>query len=629
MSQSNYKYKVGELRPSQILFSYGVGSVVDLPNLSAMVMGLEDWDSNRAIELGEERLLAAVRRELGSQVKKLLSPPIPPEDSSNSSPFDENARIGIPVAPFPGWMVCPRCRILAPLQSGFFEIKDNPYRPDQTRYVHKNCSKVQKPPAVIPARFLVACKHGHLDDFPWRYFVHRGNTDCNGPLRLEEYGVSGAATDIVVKCDGCSTPPRRLSDAFGDSGKKHMPRCRGRHPHLRSFDETCSEQMKSILLGASNSWFPITLSALSIPTDEGILGQLVEQHWTALGKATSPEKLEGILDAMQAIGQLQEFSKYPLDDIWAIVEQKQTGLLGAQADTVKDLKTPEWEVFSAANPAQNTKEFQLRPVAPPTGYEHWFSQVVLVERLREVRALIGFTRIQSPGDFVDAGEIPDEYQVRLSRNAPKWVSTTEVKGEGIFLQFKEAAVRQWEQQPGVREHERQSWEAHKQWCRIRSLDPDQVRFPGIRHMLLHSFSHVLMRQLAIECGYNAASLRERLYSKRPDEENGPMAGLLIYTAAPDSEGTLGGLVNLGEPITLGHHITQALEQVRLCASDPLCAEHTPFQGTASLHWAACHACLFSPETSCERGNKYLDRSLLIPTVQKSDLAFFQAVGVTQ
>lgn len=623
MNQSNYKYKVGELRPSQILFSYGVGAVVDLPNLSAIVMGLEDWDDSRAIELGEERLLAAVRRQLGSQVKKLVSPPMPPEDTSNSSPFDENARIGIPVAPFPGWMVCPRCRLLAPLQSGFFELKDNPYRPDQTRYLHKNCSKAQKAPAVIPARFLVACKHGHLDDFPWRYFVHRGNSNCNGPLRLEEYGVSGAATDIVVRCDGCDTPSRRLSDAFGELGKKNMPCCRGRHPHLRNFDDTCDQQMKSILLGASNSWFPITLSALSIPTESGKLEQLVQQYWTSLSKASSPQTLEAVLQALQAIGQLQELSKYPLNDIWAIVERKTTGVVGANADVAKDLKTPEWQIFSTANPAQNTKEFQLRLVAPPTGYERWFSRVVLVERLREVRALIGFTRIQSPGDFVDAGEIPEDYRVDLSRNAPRWVPTTEVKGEGIFLQVKESMIRVWEQLPQVRQHEKKSLEAHKHWCRIRSLDPEKVMFPGSRYTLLHSFSHALMRQLAIECGYNAASLRERIYSKPSDKDNSPQAGLLIYTAAPDSEGTLGGLVNLGEPTTLGYHISQALEQMRLCTSDPLCAEHTPSLGTASLHWAACHACLFSPETSCERGNKYLDRSLLIPTVQTADLAFFK------
>ncbi|MBD2450098.1 DUF1998 domain-containing protein [Nostoc sp. FACHB-152] len=628
MSQSNYKYRVGELRPSQILFSFGVGAVLDLPNLSVMVMGLEDWNTFLGVvELGEQRLLAAIRRELGQQVKKLLAPPIPAEDGSSGSPFDEYARTGIPVAPFPGWMVCPKCRLLAPLYP-YFQLKENPYRPDQTRYVHLNCSKSQKKdPTAIPSRFLVSCDRGHLDDFPWLYFVHRGNTACKGPLRLEEYGVSGSPTDIVVKCSGCNIE-RRLSDAFGELAKKNMPRCRGRHPHLRSFDESCDEQMKTILLGASNSWFPITLSALSIPVTSNQLEQLIEQNWTVLGKANDLNALEVLLQALSAIGQLQEFSKYKTGKIWAVIQQKQLQQQSNLDDeNVRDLKTPEWQIFSSADPNLNTPDFQLRPVNPPSGYEKYFSQVVLVERLREVRALIGFTRIQSPGDFIDSGQILTEHRVALSRSKPKWVPASEVKGEGIFIQFQETILHQWEKNQQLRDYERQAFDAHKKWCNIRSLDPDKVKFPGIRYILLHSFAHALMRQMALECGYNAASLKERIYSKRPEEEGGPMAGILIYTAAPDSEGTLGGLVSLGEPKTLGYHIDQALEQMRLCASDPLCAEHTPFKGATSLHWAACHACLFSPETSCERGNKYLDRAVLIPTVLTTDLAFFPEVKV--
>ena len=103
-------------------------------------------------------------------------------------------------------------------------------------------------------------------------------------------------------------------------------------------------------------------------------------------------------------------------------------------------------------------------------------------------------------------------------------------------------------------------------------------------------------------------------------------GVLIYTAAPDSEGTLGGLVSLGKPETLERHLDQALDNVRLCASDPLCAEHHPYRDGITLHAASCHACLFAPETSCERGNKYLDRAVLVSTVEtgeQSDLAFFE------
>jgi Domain of unknown function (DUF1998) len=134
----------------------------------------------------------------------------------------------------------------------------------------------------------------------------------------------------------------------------------------------------------------------------------------------------------------------------------------------------------------------------------------------------------------------------------------------------------------------------------------------------------LIRQFAIECGYATASIRERIYSRAPGGDREPMAGILLYTAAPDSEGTLGGLVALGGPKMLGRHLDQALDSMRLCASDPLCAEHHPMRDGLTLHGAACHACLFLPETSCERGNKYLDRSVLASTVDSDGLAFFSA-----
>lgn len=426
MSQANHRYRVGELRPSQILFSYSVGAVADLPSLSVMVMGLEDWDDDFSIELAEERLLAAVRRELGHQVKKLQAPPIPSEDSA--SPFDEAARVGIPVAPFPGWMVCPKCQRLAPLQSGFFLLKTNLYRPERNYYVHENCPKTLKPPRVIPVRFLVACEHGHLDDFPWLYFSHRGNTDCPGPLRLEEQGISGTAADIVLRCDGCNVSPRRLSDAFGELGKQHLPSCRGRHPHLRSFED-CDQQMKGILLGASNSWFSISLSALSIPAASGKLEQLVEQHWAALGKTSSLETLAVVLDATQAIGQLQELKPYEVEAIWAAIEQKRAG---GEGDSYQDLKTPEWQVFSAANPSQNTKDFQLIPVSPPHRYEAYFSQVVLIERLREVRALIGFTRIQSPETLPIREKFRESIRSKLAVSRLNGCQRQKLKERGFF-----------------------------------------------------------------------------------------------------------------------------------------------------------------------------------------------------
>ena len=139
-------------------------------------------------------------------------------------------------------------------------------------------------------------------------------------------------------------------------------------------------------------------------------------------------------------------------------------------------------------------------------------------------------------------------------------------------------------------------------------------------MLLHTVAHLLIRELALECGYNAASIRERIYADIEGEV--PQAGILIYTAAADSDGTLGGLVDLGKPENLGRLLKQALSRAGICSSDPLCAEHDP-EKDRSLHAAACHACSFVAETSCERGNRYIDRAFVVPTIEVADAAFFK------
>ena len=178
------KSEVGELRPSQLLLTFGVGAIVDLPNMSVMVMGLDDWpDRSTPRKSGKTGYCWACRTRLGHQVKKLLTPPRAEESlSGQTSWFDEAHQIGVPVVPFPRWMVCPKCRLLAPISSNLFEPKTPPYRPDKARYVH-NCTTQGASPTVIPARFLVACKHGHLDDFPWLEFIHRGQDRLQGAVR--------------------------------------------------------------------------------------------------------------------------------------------------------------------------------------------------------------------------------------------------------------------------------------------------------------------------------------------------------------------------------------------------------------------------------------------------------------
>lgn len=213
MSASQTKpVRVGELRPSQLLLTYGVGAIADLPNISAMVMGLEDWPVQQTIAISEDRLLASVREELGSQVSELRAPPPAPDITPGVLPDDAVLAIGVPVAPFPRWLVCPQCRLLAPIGSGLFELVPNLFKPEKAHYRHRNCY-AKRPVPAIPMRILTACGHGHMDDFPWVDYSHRGQPCATPELRFTEHGTGDEPSELFVSCTQCSAS-RLMAEAL-------------------------------------------------------------------------------------------------------------------------------------------------------------------------------------------------------------------------------------------------------------------------------------------------------------------------------------------------------------------------------------------------------------------------------
>jgi len=334
--------RIGELRPSQLQHTFGIGAIVDLAHVSVMVMGLDDWKRPFCREIVEERLLAAVREQLGGQVDSLVAPPLPRSHEGLFAADDDSNAIGVPVAAFPRFMRCPWCNTLAGLESSLFALKPNPFRPGQTKYVHRNCRNPKvRQPWVLPARFLVACTNGHLDDFPWDYFVHQGKS-CGQPmLELRETGVSGEAAEVQVECTTCQAK-RRMSGAFGEEGRESLPPCRGRRPHLRDFEEKpCGAPSRAILLGASNSWFGVHLSALSLPVAGGGIAELVDRHWDALKNVDSPM----VIAFLRKENRLLAFNDYSDPELMeAIVQRKAMRPVSDAA--AGDLKAPEWEVFS-------------------------------------------------------------------------------------------------------------------------------------------------------------------------------------------------------------------------------------------------------------------------------------------
>jgi hypothetical protein len=610
------KTPVGEVRPSQLLWTYGPGALVDLPSLSVVTMGIDQWERNRCQPIDEARLLAAVRRVLGPQVDSLRMPPI--HEGEAPDVWSPDANVGVPVKPFPRWLRCVKCGLLSEFDLGLFDIKINRYRPELTRFVHRGCkgSKGDQPARdvdAVPARFLLACRDGHLDDFPWHYFVHGGPSTCRGTLRFFESGASLQTENLWVRCDECQSA-RSMAHAFGKSGRENLPRCRGRHPHLDRYDPECSEQARAVLLGATNSWFPSTISALAIPMGRDPISQLVRDGWEYFADLDGEAEVAVTVKTLRKTGALPGIEKHDPAAIWSVVQAMKGGET-VSAVSEADIKGPEWEVLIQPNPPTDWPHFMSRPVAVPAGFAGRIASVLLLERLREVNALVGFTRVEAPEESASDDERPK--MAGLSWGAPTWVPAAQVHGEGIFIRFDEEALREWAEKPSVKERDRLIREGHKGWRNARKLDPNEG-YPGIRHAMLHTLSHLLIRETALECGYNAASIRERVYADA--EADAPQAGILIYTAAADSDGTLGGLVDLGRPENLGRLLRQALARAGICASDPLCAEHDPAKDR-SLHAAACHACAFVAETSCERGNRYLDRALVVPTVETADAAF--------
>jgi hypothetical protein len=586
--------RAGKLRPSQAVTQSGPGSLIDLPTLSMIVMAADDWDLSRSRRIDEPRLARRLR------VNTFRSPPY----------LDGKNEIGgVPATVFPRFLICPACRRLTRFTDFSFDSRRSEFTCRAPACPGKGKA------TAYPARFMVACAKGHLDDFPWHRYVHGPGIECDAELVLEDTGETGALTDLWVKCP-VHDKSANLGQTFGPAGREQLPICSGARPWLGDADPRgCVEQPRVLLRGASNAYFPIVESALSIPPWSDPLQIALGIYFEQLVKVDSPEKFEMWLELNNA----PELDQFEPEQLWSALSRRRQGV----EDSELDLRQEEWRALQAEpGTIDPSAEFQAESVAVPGEIDEFVERVVLLERLREVRALRGFTRIDPIPDLGEMGEVEALRSgmapvMRMGR--PSWYPGVEFRGEGIFIQLDEEAVRAWEERPEVEEAMSRKVQAEEAWAQARGFELAAPR-PG-RYVLLHSLSHALIRQLALDCGYAATALRERIYSST--DPAFPQAGILIYTATPDSDGSLGGLVEMGTPEELGPLVERALRDAELCAGDPYCAGHGPMEAER-LNGAACHACLLVSETACENGNRYLDRATLVPTLRVSGIAICPA-----
>ena len=590
----------GQVRRSQVITTWGPGALIDLPTNSGILGGLDTWPKIGTLEqVIDQRVTRKISLLTGIQEPLLFAPP--PDSTLPGEP-----KQGIGVWRFPQWVV---------VQEELSGDGSGRSRRLVSRKALDEKGRFDGRP-VVPTRFVQACPRGHIEDVGWHWFVHGSGDPCRRRLWLDEQGTGGDLSDLTVRCE-CKKS-RRLSEA-ADLSLNALGTCHGSRPWLGMQNrEDCGLPSRLLIRTAANAYFPQVLRALSLPDHRTGVQEAVDSLWQMLETMESPAELQVMRKVPQVASKL---AGYDDDEVLAAIAELKQG-----PATERPIKTVELDALLAAptgfgDDVPVDQNFHARRLPDSLWRKSDLSDdiaaVIQLHRLREVLALLGFTRFESITPDIDG-----EYETDVERAdialEPKWFPAVENRGEGIFLQLDAGAVTSWLGRAEVKQRLDELVTGHTRWMEDRKTSR---AFPGGPYVLLHTLAHLLMQSLAMTCGYPATSIRERIYAN----PEGKQFGLLLYTASPDAEGTLGGLVQQARHIDA--HLAVALRAGGLCSNDPVCAQHSAGEGMEGrwLHGAACHGCSLVAETSCEMRNDYLDRALVVPTLATPGAAFFPTV----
>jgi hypothetical protein len=711
------------VRRSQAISPFGIGAMVDFPGpISLIHAGLDAWPFDPVNPEHREFIEEETRLAKRLGVEYFVQPPDYRRNEYRSSDRGAestrlNLNLKLPFLRFPLWHVCPRCgRMFA------------------SKYHHTTAPKCTGPIGTgkeqggshrerltVQVRFVAACKHGHLQDFPWLEWIFKtknpdwdiydqscwlrmtskGSASLAGVEISAERRIGDGKIEVVAK--------RSLAGAFEGDPATNGPSaftkmeifCNGHNPVLAIGDNSpkdklgCGENLYPLLRGASNLYFPNVVSSIYIPDvddrslseamlalleDRDMKGSLIEaalqaenglvgersakmllRKWhpeldgeinpAELAKAAnlhvvkriildnkkisryliekvniSPKKIltADILEKAISIAELdwQIDINYLLPIIsHELFEGDQKSIDNSDSDQDPNIDTEyrhqEYEIFCRDANEGYPKTNLLIKSSKISDYgsqvNEYFQRISLLEKLRETRAFVGFSRI-----FPESSLSVEEHRKLFSSKKLNWLPAIIVRGEGVFLKFDDTKIEKWLSNHGEF-HQKRISEIINRFDDLRSRRHQDQKEITPKFMMIHSFAHLLINQLIYDCGYGSASLRERIYVS--DDPKFKMSGVLIYTAAGDSEGTMGGLVGMGKPKNLEQTIARAIEKASWCSSDPVCIESIG-QGPDNCNLAACHSCALLPETSCEEQNRLLDRGVLIGTLERPESGFF-------
>lgn len=623
------------VRASQAVLQYGVGAMVDFRDRTLMTAAPEYW-SGSVSHIRDERLEKILHVDYFGK----------PGDKDDVK-FAE----GISYVRFPEWYFCPSCRRFKPIGEWVTEYRaKSPKKAEEDPHMIQTMKCPKCFQELVVARIITACQEGHIDDFPWVKWVHCQN--FGGPKEIcsrpeltitTSSSASEGLEGLTLKCLNCGAAAS-LRGAF-DPGKfeeldkktdfRYNFRCAGKHPWKHK-TESCksTEYPKVLQRGSSSVYFPVTESSLVIPPYSSIVTNKIDESAAyAEYKAViasylstpgiTAETIELLHNSRTQVyaQRIAQETAIPFDKVVGVLKRKNAAPDDGEYSTASvKYRAEEYEAITGETviEAEDYGEFYREGVDISAYNLPFLKSISLIHKVREVQALVGFTRLKP----VDSTDAPGSQAVVVPVKEPdtKWYPAYDVRGEGIFIEFDSSSIN--------------NWRSENQFLaeRVALLNDNYKKsFIGENHpreitgkfLLLHTISHLLIKQLSFECGYGIASLKERIYcSEAADGKE--MAGILIYTACGDSEGTLGGLVRQGRSDTFPSIFNKAIENARTCSNDPVCSL-SQGQGRDSLNLAACYSCTLIPETSCEEFNCFLDRGVVVGTFDNPNLGFFQGV----
>lgn len=624
----------GNMRRAQLVSPFGVGAMSILVNgSSVLTAGLDHWyeSDDRDNLFPDEFVVADWRLERRLRVNSLRLPPDYRRRRGNGRE-QRNVGLSVPVLRFPRWCFCIYCKRLVKTTLSMTQLVRCP---DNT---HEG--KGKRKPVMSQVPFIAICERGHLDDFPFDKWVHRSlNQTCDGALRLLAQG-GGSLAGQVVKCDKCKQQ-RSLEGITQTAAKRGEEErtilssqlapgvdysCVGSRPWVADDGSGCGFPLRGALRAAGNVYFPKVESSIFLPREQsGVSAEVLD----VLRRADLQPRIQLIHELVGevTVGKLREtvpmelLTSFSDDELRAGLRE----LLGDgdsvvvpddASDTLTSTVTwryPEYELLRAE---PTHPDLTASDPGVPELLVGTIDRVRRVEVLRETRALRGFTRVRD--GVLRLSEGKEMLRARAISPGQDWLPACVVKGEGIYIEFSSQMLDAWELKASVQSRARKigaNFAASR-----RGLDVDS-RALGPRLILLHTVAHLLINELVYTCGYSSASLRERLYVS--DDLGQDMAAFLIYTAAGDSEGTMGGLVRMARPENLEPIFTAAIDKARWCSTDPVCMEVGELgQGPEACNLAACHGCALLPETSCEESNRFLDRGMVVGSFSDPGLGFF-------